>query len=481
MQKLLSALFITLCLSACGGGGGSSDSPSIPDAGITPPSSPALTFNPSTIAQTLKEGESETINLTATVNHPSDFNGASIVYTYFIDDKGVLLPNAQFIRNSATNYSIILSTSATLAAGSYRDNITVKLCRDSNCNSQFAGSPMLLPYALQVTPTTAPFYALAAMPLNASMHLGGAALAPATVTVTGKNQTWTATSDASWISLSNATGTGNGTFVLTYNPNNLSVGQYTATVTVTASDGQVSTLPVMLTILGNAFVTDNSSASFNAINGTPIPSRSIKFSLDSGIVDNWSATTDAPWLSATPTSGVTPSLVTLTANPSTGKLSSGSYSANAQLSSPLSTPRNIPVQLQLTKPTLTLSTNSVTLGGTYGRDFTSPQQLTLSLNTLTNAWPWTLSQLPAWSSASATSGTVNQTGTSVNFTPSTASIPIGTTTVMINAEVAVNGDTLSTPVALTINKDQRKVLASETAVALVSTPTWSRLTRTLTV
>ncbi len=487
MQKLLSVLWITLCLTACGGGGGGGGGSSSSASNNNAAPSPALTFSPASITQTVTEGTTSTINVTATVNTPSNFSGASTIYTYIVDSMGVLLPNPQIIQNSQTQFSVVLQTAATLTPGSHQGNFTVELCKDSQCASQFPGSPMQLPYTIQVTPAASPFIASAAMPANASSYMGGAAPAPVTINVTTTGLNWSATSNVNWAVLTPSSGSGTGSFVLNYNPSNLQAGQYNGIVTVTASDGQVSTVPVALTVLGNAFITSSSSVYFNAIKGAPVPTQNISLSLNSGTVGSWTASTDsnAAWLSVSPLAGSTPGLATFGIDTSFDSnsilfMNGGTYNTSAQFNSPGNAPSVIPVQLQLAEPTVALS-SSVTIGGTYGRDFTTQVPLALSINTLTNAWPWTLSPLPSWISATPPSGTVSQAGTSVNFAANATSAPTGTTTAIMNAYVSVNGDVRSAPFALTVNKDQHKILASQTGVALASTPTWSRLTKTLTI
>jgi hypothetical protein len=125
--------------------------------------------------------------------------------------------------------------------------------------------------------------------------------------------------------------------------------------------------------------------------------------------------------------------------------------------------------------------NAVTLGGTYGRDFSSTPSVTLSLNTLSNSWPWALDTLPAWASASSTSGSVSQTGSKLSFTAVPNSASVGSSSRLINATATVNGDQVKAAVLLTINKDQHTLIPSETAVALSGSPGWSRLSRTITV
>lgn len=475
------AIALASLLAACGGGGGGSD----PEIAAPLASSPAavaaaLSFSPALVGAAFEAGTSSTINVTATVNRPADFSAAAAVYAYVIDDTGVILPNAQVLQNSPLQYSVILHASPSLVAGKYNGNFTIRLCQDIACATQFPGSPMRLPYEFQVAPVQALFSASSNAPLAATAHVGATAPAQVTVSVKGIGRAWTVASDAAWTKLNSTSGNGDGDFVLSYDTGGLSEGSYSATLTIDASDGQRATLPVSLQMLPNAFRVDSTAISFNAVNGAPIAPRTVMLEFDSGVVSNWTASSDAGWLGVNPGAGSTPGQTTLSINPANGALASGTYTASMTVSSPAAAARSIPVQLTLSKPTLSLSANSITLGGTYGRDF-QPQTLTMNLNTLTNAWPWSTSTPPAWIGASTASGTVSQAGTAVVYTPKPAMAPLGTSTSVVNASVKVNGDTLSAPLALTINKDQHKILASETAVALVSTPGWSRLTRTLKV
>ncbi|MES2117357.1 MAG: quinoprotein amine dehydrogenase, partial [Pseudomonadota bacterium] len=148
MHRLWSALTLACLLTACGGGGG---------GGTTAPAaSAALTFAPNPLAISVSAGTSATATVNASVNRPADFD-SSAVFAYLVDGAGVLLPNAQLLHDSSLAYHATVQTVPTLAAGRYQGNFTVKLCRDSACASQYPGSPMLLPYDIQVTPAgTAP-------------------------------------------------------------------------------------------------------------------------------------------------------------------------------------------------------------------------------------------------------------------------------------------------------------------------------------
>lgn len=479
---------ITTLLSACGGGGGgggdkapvspgaaAGSAPVVPSADI----GPALRFTPEKIAVTAETGTSGTATVNATALRPQDFTGT--VYALVVDSTGVILPNARVLPVSTNEYSVVLQTAPNLAPGIYKGKFLVKLCRDTGCASQFPGSPVDLPYEFTVTALkTSVLTATPATTLSASMHLSGPAPRQVTVDVSGSNQEWHATSSVTWAKLGNDSATGNARFTVDFIPDGLKEGKYLGEITVRGADGQNVVLPVSLTVMASAFQTTSNGFTFNAVNGAPIASQDISFFFDSQLAAPWTLTSDSGWLSVNPLSGTTPGVATMTVNPSHGSLASGSYSANLTLSSPAGKDRNVAVQMNLTKPTLAVSVPSLTFGGKYGRDFAAAS-LTLWLNTGRNAWPWGLAGLPTWAHASATSGSVGQTGSIVSFTPDQTLAPVGSTTVMLNAQAKVNGDTVTKGVPLTINRDQRKIIPSVTGVALASTPLASRLSQTLTV
>jgi hypothetical protein len=76
---------------------------------------------------------------------------------------------------------------------------------------------------------------------------------------------------------------------------------------------------------------------------------------------------------------------------------------------------------------------------------------------------------------------LNQGGASLTFSQIQSNLPVGTSVAALIATAKVNGDTLTAPVSVTANRDMRKLLFSETGVALSSTPGWSRLSRTVRV
>ncbi|MTV37681.1 BACON domain-containing protein [Duganella radicis] len=470
---------IAALLTGCGGGGGGGGS----GGDSTPAASPALTFTPSTISATVNAGASLTMNVIATVARPGDFAGASSVFATIVDSNGVILPTATVVRDSDTQYHAVLLSAPTLAAGNYKGSFSVRLCRDNGCASQFPGSPVALPYDITVVPAgTATFTAVPAMPLSATAQSGGTPPATVSVAIGAAGRGWTADNGgASWLKLSATSGTGDGTLSVSYDTTGLAEGNYSTTLTITASDSQRVALPVALTVLPPGLVLGSNSVTFNAINGAPIPSQIVSLDTDNKLTANWTASSSAAWLSVSPTAGATPATTVLAVDPTVGKLAAGSYNANVTIKPTGLATRTLPVTLNLTKATLATSATTITLGGTYGRDFATSQDLQFSLNTGPQSWPWQLPGIPSWATATAAAGTVNASGATITLKARPASAAVGVSSKLLQLLGNVNGDAVNAQVLLSLNKDQHKLLPAETAVAFVSTPDWSRLTRTISV
>jgi len=476
-----------VALSACGGGGGGSTNTSSPPVSTTPlpgtttplPSGPALSFSPSLLTATVEAGVSANTVVNATVLNPAAFDG-SAVYALVVDDRSVILPAARVLAVSPTQYVVSLQTSPNLAPGVYQGQFLIKLCRDPACATQYTGSPLTLPYSLTVTPSTQ--QALVATPeatLDTTMHIGGSPPRQVRVAVAAADIPWSVNTAAPWIKLSSNTGTGNGTFTVDFLPAGLSSGLHEGEIAVSTASGKRVVLPVKLTLLATAFQTSGNGYDFTAINGAAASAQEITFSLDNGSIGPWTLASDSSWLTVTPQFGTLPGKAMLSANTVSSNLNSGTHTATLTFDSPIGK-TNKTVQMTLLKPTLGTSVPNVGFGGTNGRDFSS-KPLTLSLNTGNNAWPWKLTSLPAWIKASTTTGNTSDTGSALVLTPEPLLAPMGSTTSLLTSQAQVNGETVTTAIPVTINRDQQKILPSTSGVALVSTPGWSRLTRTVHV
>jgi hypothetical protein len=464
--RLWGQLCLLLALAACGGGGGGGGG----DAPAT-----ALTFNPSTVTANFQTGTSATVTVHATARNPSIFTGS--VYVFIEDPQRVLADDFNLSSVNESTFAATLYTSSSLPPGRHQGRLSVSLCRDAGCVSQYPGSPSTLPYDFTVS--HAPLVATPVQPATATAYLGGTLQHSVAVNVSSSNA-WTVSTTASWLQPSTASGTGNGTFSVSYNALGMAVGNHAANVTVQSTDGQRVDVPFTLDVLPNQFVLTTGVPTFSMINGTTAAAQDLGFALGSGTSAPWSATTTAPWLIATPLSGATPSTVSLRPDPNQGPLASGSHSAALVLSSTGVADRSVTTQLSLIRPTLSTAGMSVTLGGPRGRDLSS-RQMMISLNTGANAWPWQLSTLPAWLQSTTPSGQVSQSGSFLQFMPNPGAITAGSMATTVTATATVNGDTVSAPITVNLNADQRRLLPSAWGVGLAATPVGAVLTRTLTI
>ncbi len=458
------AFFSAVVMTACGGGGSGGESA-------------PLTFAPSTLTANVASGSSATLTVRATASDLSLFG--STVYVYVVDSAQVLTSSVELARVDSKTISATLHTKPTLAEGRYQGAFQIQLCNDANCTSQVRGSPVPLPYDLTIT--AAPLQASAGSSTAASVHHGGAIDSGVSVSVTGPALAWTATAPASWLQIIGGAGTGPGSFSVGYLTPTLAEGSYSTTVTVRTSDGQTVTLPFTLDVLPTQFVLNSGVPSFAAINGAPITAQTLSFALDNAVPTAWIATSSAPWMLAGPLGGTTPALVMLQPDPTRGPLASGAYSSDLVLSSTGISNKTVTTQLTLSKATLSAPTIAVTLGGPKGRDLSTAQSLSVSLNTGTNSWPYALSGLPAWLSTTTPSGSVSQSGTTLSVAPNLGSVTPGSTSATVTMTATVNGDAVALPLTVNLNADQHRLLASEWGVALASSPTGTTLSRTLTI
>ncbi|MEO7496195.1 MAG: quinoprotein amine dehydrogenase, partial [Massilia sp.] len=420
-MKYFTPLLLSLLLSACGSDGSSAPAADVAPAPVAPPS-PALLLGASSMAQTMTAGTSIAMTVNATATRPADFSGAAEVFTKIVDDAGVIVPNAGLTRNG-DQYTATLFSSPSLVPGGYKGNLLIKLCRDAACATQFPGSPVNLPYDLTVVAgELVPIKLYPNSSLTTSLRLGAVTSFKTAVAVAAPGRTWTVTSSAAWLTVANASGSGNGSFDASIDASGLTAGSYAAVVDLKASDGQHVSLPATLTVLPTAFQIYGNNLTFNAINGAPIGSQALQFTLDNSTPTAWSAVSSADWIKLTPLSGTTPATATMSLDPS--KLAQGSYNASLVLSSPVSTPATVAVTLNLAAATLGLSPSALTLGGANGRDF-SAQPVAISLNTQINSYPWTATAA-APLQLSAASGSASQTSTTLTVGATAQTAPVGT-------------------------------------------------------
>lgn len=143
---------------------------------------------------------------------------------------------------------------------------------------------------------------------------------------------------------------------------------------------------------------------------------------------SWTASDNATWLTASPTSGTGNGTVTLSVI--TGTLATGSYSGTMTLSGATGvTPVTVPVTFTVTAaPNISLNPSSLTYTATQGA--ANPTKQTVSLTNTGGTLNWTVSDSASWLSVSPTSGSSSSTlTTAVNTSGLAAGTYNGTITV----------------------------------------------------
>ncbi|MEO2216280.1 hypothetical protein ABGV49_04305 [Chromobacterium vaccinii] len=474
----LSMLLMVSMLSACGGGGGggggSGDAAGHVQEAL-PPS--AVQLSPALLGGNQSAGSSQTWTVQASVSDPSRFN--STIYLYVVDSQQVLAGTPQLTWLGGNQMALTLHTSGTLAAGHYKGTLQFQLCKDPQCGSSFLSGPLTLPYDFSVA--AQPLQAILSGVASATAVIGQRSNFSSWVLVNGFRGKWTAKTSSNWLLLSNASGQGAGSFNVSMSTERLAAGAYTDNVTVTSDDGQTVTLPFSVNVRPVQFVASQDSFSFSGINGSELPGQILQLSLNNNGEGAWTASSNAAWLQAGAVSGITPSSIPLSADPSRGALASGNYNGTLHLSAAGVENKDIAASLSLTKASFTLPAQGIVLGGDKGRDLATPQNLQFALNTGNKSWPWKVASQPTWLKTGAANGSLNQTAQALSLNGDFSQATVGSTTAALKLSAQINGDAVEGTVPVTINRDQRRLLPSKWGVAFSSTPTGKVLSKTLTI
>jgi hypothetical protein len=242
----LLALVPALILSACGGGGATpsptSDSGSLP----AQTTSPALTFTPATVTGATVEGQAGTISVQAALARPADFPAGSQLY-YKISGPADVFASGTTSALAGNTFTTSIQTTATLAEGRHSGNLTVQLCPDQNCDRQYLGSPMSLPYQIDVSARQ--LYVERASSGQFTYRINGAAVVPDQIRVVGPGRGWTLASNATWLKPSVSSGAGIMLVNIGVDPAGLEPGDYKGDLAFQTSAGQYSTLTYLLEVV----------------------------------------------------------------------------------------------------------------------------------------------------------------------------------------------------------------------------------------
>ena len=328
----------------------------------------------------------------------------------------------------------------------------------------FAG--LLLSGALVAQTNQSP---ITVSPTQLSFNTGTGATGPQNLVVVSNNGTtaaFTATTFPanSWLTVSPASGSTPQVLTVSVNAGSMAAGTYAGFITIT-SGTSTSTVPVIMNV--NSSGTSGlsaapSSLTFNFQTGATVPqSEQVNITSLSSSNSNLtftatpSASTGGNWLSVNPTSGTTPSTVTVSVNPS--GLAAGSYPGAIAINAPGTTGLLIPVQVNVASPS-TVSVSPQQLSFAYQLGTTAPPPQALNITTAGGS-TISFSATPSYSSTGACGSNWLVVSPQSSATPSAVSVQVNTTgltagncsgTINISAPSASN-PTISVPVSLLVS------------------------------
>ena len=299
----------------------------------------------------------------------------------------------------------------------------------------------------------------------------------------------TGVSAPAWLA---ATGSGSGldyTFTLTATDTSLAAGTYTATLTIASRDAagndlQAKDVSITYTVRDGVLIT-SSPTTLTGVAGSPLPSQSVPITVTAPGSENWTATSDAAWVVAP--SGTHQGSMTLELVVDPSALPAGTSVATVTLTNAADATdvATTTVTASLQAPTITASAGTIVLGGASGQE-AATATATVTIDTGTNAYPLTLVPVPGsggnWLGATSSPGTVSGAGlTTITLTADRSQLSPGSYSSQLNVQATVNGQLVSTPIAVTVNVDTNRLVVGATGVAFSSFPSRSVLTRSIAV
>ncbi len=312
--------------------------------------------------------------------------------------------------------------------------------------SAFVGSILSLLVIGSLSSLGAQSLAVDKSSLSFSAQQGGAAVSQ-TLTVTGSSSglAFNASSSASWLKVSPTSGTTSASLTVTADPTGLGVGVVQANITIAGFNSL--TIPVTFTIsgvTGQTLTADKTSLAFiGQVGGAVTAAQTVTISSTTN-GQPFTVQTNASWLKVSPTSGSTPTTLSVTADP-TGF---GAASLNATLTITGSNTIQIPVSFTI--GALGVSPQSIQFLYTLNGSFPTAQSLSLTGNLVGfTATPSTTSG-GSWLQVFPTTGT---TPTTLSVIVNTAVLPnlaAGTYNGTITI-TATNQAPIAVPVTLTVS------------------------------
>jgi len=392
--------------------------------------------------------------ITVTAAAPTPTIGVSPAALTFSYQSGGAVPSAQnvAVSSSGTNFNYTASTSATwlaatptsgttpgsvsvsvnpqsLSAGTYTATVSISSPSASN-------SPKTVAVTLTVTAAQLPTLTANPTALTFNYQSGGALPSAQNVAVSssGTNVNYTVSTSTTWLAATPASGTTPGSVGVSVNPQSLSAGTYTGSVSIASTGASNSPRTVAVTLNVTAaqlptLTASPASLTYSYQIGGSAPAAQM-VAISSGSAVNYTTSKSATWLSVTPASGTTPGNLSVSVNPS--GLTAGTYTGNVTVTSSgaSNSPKNVPVTLTVTaatSPTMTVSPLNLTFN--YQSGGANPAAQTVNV-TGSTALPYSTGTNAAWLSVSPASGTTpGSLSVSVNPSGMASGTYTGTVTV----------------------------------------------------
>ncbi|SRR5579875_663668 len=417
-------------------------------------------------------GESGTVLFTSSGTTPTP---ASEVVSVFASDSSALTtlsvtsePSWLTVTQSGTQLTITPNVSG-LVNSVYSGAVVVTA---NNSAASITNSPISIPVILSTSGVSTG--ALTFTPSSLSFQSTNGTVSPgsATIRITAASATpFTITAD-SWIGYSYVADSGGGnlltpgTLTVSVNPSGLPNGQTNGTISITAG-GVTQTIPVSVTVSGNStnsIAVSTQTLSFTASVGGAAQSQTVTLTSTGGQIPfTASVPTTLPWLSVSPTSGSTPTSVTITANPA--GLTAGNYQGTVSLASAANT---ITITVNLAVQALPMiSVSASSLSFTYISGGVTPAPQTVTVNGATGAFTAAAaSDTGNWLAVTPLSGNAGST-ISVSVNPAAISVGQHTGTITLTGTNGLTGQaTIS--VALTVTPPLPDIAQVVNAASYVS-------------
>ncbi|HEV2443036.1 MAG TPA: hypothetical protein VGT07_10985 [Steroidobacteraceae bacterium] len=296
------------------------------------------------------------------------------------------------------------------------------------------------------------------------------------------------TTQPSWLGI-NITGSGT-----TYNlalsivSTALSPGQYTSTFQVGTADStqkilQYQSVTVTFTVIAAvAITTQPYSATF--IDGGSKTTDAVSVGVSAPGLQ-WTSTSDSPWLTV-PT-GAQTGTGSVQAAVNVASLGPGTYQGHVTVTDAADSTNSATLTFSVTvqAPTLSVTQASIVLGGADGLSTSTPQSVSFSLSTDTEAHPFAITFQTdsggSWLASNVTTGTVNAAGATIQVSGNRTGLVGGTYTGEVEIAATIGNVVVTGQVPVTFNVEANRIVVGASGVGFSSSPAGSVLTRNVTV